>query len=191
MADLSAVVGTRLVMEAVVGDSEDRYDIVSYSSAFELNTIPSGSIMLPVGYVVGTGVPAEIMTKFSKFTAKQKIKIYLTVSNPTGNYGQGFEAFEDGVPKLIFEGYITGAILRRTDKSLHIVAHFVHWLSDLNNSSVFSGTSNVANPSVFYDNGAEEVYAGQGTGNASGDTEDPCSFTTADGQWSIISTSTE
>lgn len=187
MTDKTKVVGTRLQLVAVVGET-DRYDIVSYSAAFEINSIPSGSIMLPVGYALDSGVPSEIMTRFGKFTAKQKIQIYLKLA-AGADYGAGLEAFAGGAEQLIFDGYITGAILKRTDKSLHIVAHFVHWLSDLNNSSIFSGTSHVSNPPAMYERGAQEVYAGKGLGGGTVDLGDACKYESTEGHWSITSTS--
>jgi hypothetical protein len=188
MVDQTKVVGSKLQLTAVINDTE-RYDIVSYSSSFEINSIPSGSVMLPVGRALDTGLPAEIMAKFNNFTAKQKIKIYLAVQFDPTVYGAGLEAFVGQAEQLIFEGYITGAILKRTGTSLHIVAHFVHWLSDLNNASVFSGTSHVSNPVALYDLGAEEAYAGVGAGGGAGvDATSACSFAVEEGHWSIVST---
>ena len=188
MVDQTKVVGSKLRLFAIVGNS-DQYDIVSYSSSFEINSIPSGSVMLPVGRALDTGTPAEIMTRFNNFTAKQQIRIYLQMVFDPTTYGAGLEAFVNGTPQLIFDGYITGAILKRTGKSLHIVAHFVHWLSDLNNASVFSGTSHVANPVSLYDLGAEQAYMGIGTGGAKAlDAVSNCSFVKEEGHWSIVST---
>jgi hypothetical protein len=189
--DKSKLVGAKISMFAEIGDTADRYDIVSYTSSFEINTIPSGSVLIPVGYVVGTGAPAEIMTKFAQFTAKQPIKIYLTITTDFAEYGPGLEMFEDGFPQLIFEGKVTGAILRRTDKTLHIVAHFVHWLNELNNSSVLSATSHVANPVALYDQGAELAYQGAGVGSSTTGSGAACSFENKSGEahWSVAATS--
>lgn len=189
--DKSRLVGAKISMFAEIGDTADRYDIVSYTSSFEINTIPSGSVLIPVGYVVGTGYPAEVMTKFARFTAKQPIKIYLTINTDLAEYGPGLELFADGFPKLIFEGKLTGAILRRTDKTLHVVAHFVHWLNELNNSSVLSATSHVANPVALYDQGAVSAYAGNAAGAGTTGSGAACSFENNLGEahWAVEATS--
>jgi hypothetical protein len=194
MADTVNVVGTRLQLYAEI--NEKQYDVVAYSSSFEINTIPSGSVLVPVGFDLATGVPADVMTRFDDFKIKQKIKIFLRVEADSANYGAGLESFVDPVTKksagpiLIFEGEITGAILRRTAKSLHIAVHFVHWLSALNNSSVFSGVSHVINPVAFYNNGAAAYFTGSGVG--AGSNADACAAeNTAEGHWSVVNTAVE
>jgi hypothetical protein len=188
--DAEKLVGSKVTLFAVIGnwelDSGERYEVAAYSSAFELNNIPAGTVAIPVGYALDDGTPSKIMSTFNKFVAKQKIAIYLKIETDTKTYGDGLGAFQGADPVRIFRGYVTGAILRRTATSLHIVVHFSHWLSDLNNSSILSGSSHVSNPFALYDEGAEIFLAGNGTNSGGGGGTDACQFDSAEAAWSIL-----
>ena len=185
--DTTRVVGSKLKMYALIGDDDLQWDITAYNATFELNNIPSGSVMLPVGYSLGeNGRAAEIMTRLNNFRSKQKIQVFLQIDADETEYGKGIEKFKGNKPVLIFEGKISGAILKRGHNSLYVMAHFVHWLAELNNSSVLSGNSHVTNPLVLYQEGAQNYAGGAGTGTGA-DPNDACAFTT-EPQWTITNT---
>jgi hypothetical protein len=108
-------------------------DIVQLECAYEMNTIPKATVIVPVGkYVLPPHSTARTAHSLSNQAMLQvPIQIYVTVNFysgdtsaviPTGTY-------------CIFCGWVTGVGYRRTYNSYSAAIECTHWLSALNFSS--------------------------------------------------------
>lgn len=111
-------------------------DIVAISSTFGLNTIPTASLTVAVGYDARSGRTREatIHKLRKQIKPRDRVKVWLNISTDAGQTNK----MEDGT-LLIFEGMIAGIGYQRSHNSANYVLQLIHWLDDLNNSSALNG----------------------------------------------------
>jgi hypothetical protein len=128
-------------------------DVVQFSSTFAMNEIPTGSIMLAVGRNVRSLQPATIhqaaveaqLLGDALLQFKTPAKVYLKLT-PQGSAGVPNDQEREFI---IFDGYAVGTGWRRNRGEAQFVIHLLHWLDDLNASSMLSATSHPTSPADF------------------------------------------
>lgn len=110
-------------------------DIISISATFGLNSIPTASLQVATGKNVRTGAPATIHAAIAQLKPRSKAKVTLTVKT---NDGRKEKMMPDG-EYVIFDGYYAGVGYQRAHTSAVCTIHLLHWLDDLNCSSMLNG----------------------------------------------------
>jgi hypothetical protein len=85
-----------------------RYEILSYSFDYSLNSIPTGNIMLATGVKSGTTIPAPIHALRSTLQMRTPIQVWINLSTISGG-NQDTSKMELG-RVIIFDGYTAGGI---------------------------------------------------------------------------------
>lgn len=132
-------VRTEFALEAVfthaAGGKDTTFrDIVSISATFALNSIPVASLVVACGKELQSGEPATIHQALKVLKPRDKVKVKLTTSSNDGET----ELSPSGMA-IIFEGYYAGSGYQRTNNSASYTLHLIHWLDDLNCSSMING----------------------------------------------------
>jgi hypothetical protein len=110
-------------------------EIVAISASFPLNTIPTASITLAVGMRAGSpGKFASIHMVKTILQPRAPVTVFLTITPTAGKK----DKTESGEIK-IFEGFLASMGYQRSHNSANYVINVVHWLDDLNNSSMLNG----------------------------------------------------
>lgn len=111
-------------------------DIVAISATFGLNSIPTASLTVAVGYDAASGKTREatIHKLRKQIKPRDRVKVWLDITSDAGQT----DKMEDG-SFLIFEGMIAGIGYQRSHNSANYVLQLIHWLDDLNNSSALNG----------------------------------------------------
>lgn len=121
------------------------FNISQFASTFEINNIPSATILVTVGRRADNplDIIAQIHNRINDLQLILPIVVKMEVSSSSGDPGP--EIWPDGI-FTIFEGYATGAGLRKTSRSMEYTFFLTHWLSDLNFSSAITRTTHPLNP---------------------------------------------
>lgn len=133
-------------LRAVIGGTE-YMDCTAWNATFEMNNIPSGSLMLAVGRNIQTLQAATIHRTVGQLRIKIPAKVYLKIT-PTGGAAGVANEFT-GIEFLCFDGYAVSSGWTRNRGEAQFVIHLLHWLDDLNASSMLSATSHPSNPADF------------------------------------------
>lgn len=144
-------------LSAKIGDVEFT-DIIQFAASFELNTIPSASIVVATGRNIDNNLPASIHGKLrAALVPKAKAQVWLEVT-PVGSENLDYDLVKRGKQKYqIWDGSVSGSGWSRTMDEASYVIHLSHWLSSLNNSSAISATTHPHSP---HDLVHAAVYAG-------------------------------
>ena len=111
-------------------------DIVSMSATFGLNSIPTATLVVAVGYDARSNQTkkATIHDAKKKLRPRDKVVVTLTITPEAGEQ----EKMEAGT-FVVFEGLLAGTGYQRSVNSANYTIHLVHWLDELNNSSALNG----------------------------------------------------
>ena len=157
----------KLRLRATIGGIEFR-DCVQFAASFELNTIPSGSIVVAVGDDMQSGKAPTIDSAIQTIKFMDEVKVYLNVEN-TLPYAGGELPLAEG-EHLIFEGLFSNYGRTRGTSEYGYILHFQHFLAHLNYSSSLCALSHPNNPhaftypAVFQQLGEDTASAGAGKG---------------------------
>lgn len=132
-------------------------DVVSAAASFALNTIPTATLTLAVGYNAVTDSPATIHKLKNKLEPRQKVLVKLTVTA-----GSGVTAKLQPGTYTIFDGFLAGIGVQRSQNQFSYVMNLVHWLDDLNNSSAVNGNWFPGVPQDYAQTAVSEVYGEDG-----------------------------
>ena len=114
-------------------------DVVAYQAGFALNVIPTCSLTLAAGREVRTGEEATIHKHLRDLEPRSKAKVTLTIKSTEGRRQSPIiDGMKDGT-YVIFEGYYAGIGYQRAHNNAAYTIHLIHWLDDLNCSSVLNG----------------------------------------------------
>jgi hypothetical protein len=133
------------------GGKSDKFPISEYQSVFALNEIPQAVVVLSEGIDADSGDTSNAHsilvnnTKDLKVKVKANYKLISSDKNKDNLYG----APEGGGTIDLFVGRIAGPDHSVSAVSRSLSLRLIHWLNDLNSSSMFSDTSHPANP-FFY-----------------------------------------
>lgn len=105
------------------------------SASFALNTIPTATLTVAVGYnPLENNKPATIHTILPQIKPRQRVIVELTI-----NKGGGDVTRLAAGKYIIFDGFLAGIGIQRAYNQFNYVLNLVHWLDDLNNSSMIAG----------------------------------------------------
>ena len=161
----SPYVMSQFKLRATVGDVTFP-DIVSMSATFALNSIPTATLVVPTGINIATGQPAAIHLHKNKLRARDKVKVILTIETADGDISK--------MPSgeyVVFEGFYVGMGYQRSYSHANYELRLVHWLDDLNNSSLLNGNWLPNAPFDMAQNAASYILgpaAGDNTGMGGG-----------------------
>lgn len=126
-------------------------DVISVSSTFALNSVPTASMVVAVGTDYVRNRMATIHSAKSKLAPRDKIVVWLRIT-----HGAGDETKMPGGTYKIFDGFVVGIGYQRAHNQANYVLHLTHWLDDLNNSSAINGNWF---PSVPFDYAQTATYS--------------------------------
>ena len=109
-------------------------DVISFSSTFALNSIPTASLIVAVGINALTNEPATIHTAKERLQPRDKVTVKLQVLPGGGD----IEKLRPGV-YTVFEGFFVGIGYQRSHNHANYALNLVHWLDNLNNVSAING----------------------------------------------------
>lgn len=125
-------------------------DVLQYTAAFALNSIPAGTLVVAVGTNVQTQQLATIHKAKNDLDIQLKVEVFLKPvfsSVEKADTGlPGYDAADTGLGFKIFEGRIVGTGWRRTESGAQFIIHLLHWVGDLNYASAASASSHPGNP---------------------------------------------
>lgn len=133
MAHSSPFVYSKFKLSATIGGIYFP-DIVSISATFALNSIPEATLVVACGRNARTGKPATIHDAKAQLKARAEAVVQLEVITTDGQ--------KDKMPSgkyTIFRGYYAGLGYHRSFNEANYTIHLIHWLDDLNNSSMLNG----------------------------------------------------
>jgi len=116
-------------------------DVVAFSATFGLNSIPTASLVVASGYNMRTGEPATIHNVVNILKPRIPVKVTLTVNTTDGLLAK----MPAGI-YVIFDGYYAGMGYQRSNTNSSYTLHLIHWLDDLNCSSMLNGNWSVGAP---------------------------------------------
>ena len=158
MAESDKYVRTEYDLTATFGDGIEFRDIVSFSATFGLNTIPTASLVVATGWNVRTEKVATIHNEYKNLKARMPVKVVLKITTTDGKKSK---MMPDGT-YTIFEGFYCGIGYQRSNTSSSYTLQLVHWLDDMNCSSMLNGNWAQGMP------GNMAAAAGQFSGERSG-----------------------
>lgn len=109
-------------------------DIVALQANFALNAIPQATLIVASGKDYVRGQVATIHKVRDQLKHRMQVTVTLTVTNTGGQT----DMMEDG-EYVVFEGYLAGIGFQRAYDSVSYTLHLIHWLDDLNCSSMING----------------------------------------------------
>lgn len=128
-----------------------QFDILAFSSEFELNAIPTASASVAIGRRVDdlTHV-APIHEWIDQIQLQLPCRVWLWICSTDGS-NPGIDTDEWPADAFkVFEGYVTGSSYRIGTTGAEIVIQMTHWLTDLNFSSALSRQSHPLNPAQYF-----------------------------------------
>jgi hypothetical protein len=134
----------KLKLRAVIGGYAFD-DVVQYTSAFAMNSIPVASIGVAVGRNVNTNRRATIHSALDDLKVQQKAEVFLR-AEISSEEEQPVLGVPNGVEIKIFEGDVVGTGWKRTESGAAFIIHILHWIGNLNYSSAISASSHPGNP---------------------------------------------
>lgn len=135
MADGAQYVSSDFKLKATFDNGAIEFtDVVALQANFALNAIPQATLIVASGkdYVRG-----EIAT-IHKVRDQLKHRMQVTVTLEIRNHG-GQTFMMDAGEYVVFEGYLAGIGFQRAYDSVSYTLHLIHWLDDLNCSSMING----------------------------------------------------
>lgn len=127
------------------------FELLSFASEFELNSIPQANIAVALGRVANDlGFASRIHEYVDKFQLQLPVTVWCQAkSNAGSNLPVSSVIWPAGAFK-VFEGRVTGSSFRNSGAAAEFVLSLTHWLSDLNFSSALSKQGSPLNPAQFY-----------------------------------------
>jgi len=133
-------------------------EITKATVSYEMNTIPVGTILCPVGINEENEVAKSHELLKKKWP--QPVQLMVEVKQVSG---EKRKHLPDG-KHVIFDGYVGGADLKRSLNGFTIAFELTHWLSDLNHGSAMSAASHPDNPTRFSFSSTFKMTSGGGAG---------------------------
>lgn len=114
-------------------------DVVGMSATFALNSIPMCTLSVATGIEVRTEKKATIHDVIDKIKPRDRCTVFLTIKSTEGDMDAPIiNGMKDGT-YAVFDGYYAGIGYQRAQDNCTYTIHLVHWLDDLNCSSMLNG----------------------------------------------------
>ena len=116
-------------------------DVIRILTTYELNGIPSCTVEVGVGFDMKNKKKATIHDAVESLKLRSKAKVTLEVFYTSGNWLPGYDPEERIEPGkyVIFDGYFIGTGWGRDRQTYTYQLNLIHWLDDLNCSSMLNG----------------------------------------------------
>ena len=137
---MTRTAAAKIQLRCTVNDVE--FQVVSFNTSFESNSIPSAQILVPVGRNSETDAAAKIHANVRKFKISDPVKVFMKVFTAPGPNEEDWPNGE----VLIFDGFLAGTGFRKNVSQVSYVLHVRHWLVQLTYSSCLSADSHPMNP---------------------------------------------
>lgn len=129
----------KVKVRAEIGGAD--FEVAACSVDYGLNMIPRCSLRLAVGRNVKSQTPAAVHSAGSSLEHMSPLKVYADLEGDFSDSEQW-----PGGENLIFEGYLTGCGYQKQRGAASFGVEGIHWLSDLDFSTVLSEISHPSNP---------------------------------------------
>lgn len=114
-------------------------DIVGMSATFALNSIPTCVLDVATGLEVRDEQPATIHRVIDQLQPRDRCTVFLNIKSTDGRTEKPIiNGMKDGT-YMVFDGYYAGIGYQRAHNNCSYTIHLVHWLDDLNCSSMLNG----------------------------------------------------
>lgn len=114
-------------------------DIVGISATFALNAIPTCTLDVATGLEVRSNQPATIHKVVEQLRPRDRCAVFLTIKSTDGRRSEPIiNGMKDGT-YIVFDGYYAGIGYQRAHNNCAYTIHLIHWLDDLNCSSMLNG----------------------------------------------------
>jgi hypothetical protein len=142
----------RISMRAVIAGTE--FDVVQFGASFELNGIPSATLLVPVGREVRSLQPAAIHATVARMKMRQPARVFLTLIPLAAGDPDGIGIPDLGIPDagcefIVFDGFTSGGGYRKSQGLARFEIGLHHWLIEMTDSSTLSYESHPLNPSEY------------------------------------------
>lgn len=124
-------------------------DVVSVASTFALNSIPTCTLQLATGREVSDGTPATIHTALPRLEPRDRVVVKLEVTRKDDDGRTDDPTIVSGLKTgkyIIFDGFYAGTGYQRSNNNATYTMHLVHWIDDLNCSSILNGDWSPSTP---------------------------------------------
>lgn len=119
------------------------YELVHFTASFTINQVPEAVCMLALGRDARQeNVKATAHTSAASLRGIKPARVLFRAEGDTRPGGP----FWPSDSLVIFDGYFTGFSYLKANGKVHVVAHLIHWLTDLTFSSSLSQISHPSNP---------------------------------------------
>jgi len=135
---------TRLRIEVIIDGFH--FEAVQFISSFQLNSIPTCSIMVAVGRSVKTLKKAAVHDHFKNIKVQSSVEVYIS---PQHMDASGADIPHEWHESMIFKGQVTGVGWKRSTSGAQFVIHAEHFCAAFNYSSSLSGGSHPSNQAQF------------------------------------------
>lgn len=129
---------TEFELSATINGIEFR-DIVSISASFGLNMIPTATLTVAAGREVRTGDAATIHNEINNLKPRSEAIVRLRINSTEGRREDPIISGMRAGVYTIFRGYFAGIGYQRAHNNAVYTVHLIHWLDDLNCSSILNG----------------------------------------------------
>jgi hypothetical protein len=114
-------------------------DIVGMSATFALNSIPTCTLDVATGIEVRDEKPATIHDVVDRLEPRDRCVVELEIKSTDGRMEAPItNGMKDG-KYIVFDGYYAGIGYQRSHNNCTYTIHLIHWLDDLNCSSMLNG----------------------------------------------------
>jgi hypothetical protein len=141
-------------------EGQGRFEIAQFTSHFYVNQIPGASVTLAVGRRAYNGTTAaNIHSKLNSLSRAVKVQVYAKFA---GDWDED-QQWPEGTYK-IFDGRLMGVGYQKVSGKIMLSAHLIHWLADLNYTSIIHSRSHPSNEVAFAFNAATSSLLGTRSG---------------------------
>ena len=135
----------------VRGGKTYNFDVAAIQLRFELNSIPTCTLSLPVGRdAANVNEVATIHEAVQDMTIQAEVEVFCEGQHRADSRGTTeFGMFPPGEFR-VFRGYVIGTGWRRGVQQAQFTLHCIHWLVDLNFSSPLTRSTHPINPNIWF-----------------------------------------
>ena len=122
---------------------DEEFEIAQLSMSFALNAIPRAACMIAVGRNIRTKDQAAI---HKVLNLRKMLKASIEFYPFNSKFSIDTDEFWPDTPLVIFDGYYTGVSYAKISGKIQPVIHLIHWLVDMDGSSVLNANQHPGSP---------------------------------------------
>ena len=125
-------------------------DIVRFTCSYQRNSIPTATLMVPLGKEVQSWQSSQVYNLTPGAMARIRMQVHIAGFFGGGSWTGGTLPIVPGMGGYnaftIFDGWLTGMGYHREREKVYATLDLTHWLADLNFASALCQSSNPSNP---------------------------------------------